>query len=197
MGQMGCFSFFPSKNLGCFGDGGALTTNDPELADKLRVLRVHGARPKYYHKLVGVNSRLDTIQAAVLLVKLRYLDSWSSGRRTNAARYGKLLAESSIVLPKTAAGRVHVYNQFVIRSTGRDDLMKHLKAAGIGCEIYYPVPLHLQECFADCGYTPGAFPESEAAARETLAIPIQSELDASAIDCVAAVLKDYESGNPR
>jgi dTDP-4-amino-4,6-dideoxygalactose transaminase len=192
MGSIGCFSFFPSKNLGCLGDGGALTANDEQLAGLIRILRVHGANPKYYHKYVGMNSRLDTLQAAVLLVKLKYLDEWSEGRRRNAAWYrerlSSQLAGTDLELPVELPDRRHIYNQFVVRTPRREQLMKQLKAAGIGSEIYYPVPLHLQECFADLGYKPGDFPESESAAKETLALPIQSELTEESLNHVAEVL---------
>lgn len=189
MGLCGCLSFFPSKNLGCFGDGGAVTTNDDALAERLRILRVHGARPKYFHKFVGLNSRLDTLQAAVLLVKLRYLDEWAEGRRRNAATYRARLSGSGLALPVEAPGGRHVYNQFVIRSSRRDQIMQKLKQSGVGCEIYYPVPLHLQECFAYCGYREGDFPQSESAAKETLAIPVQPELDADSLERVVELLR--------
>jgi dTDP-4-amino-4,6-dideoxygalactose transaminase len=195
MGICGCFSFFPSKNLGCLGDGGALTTNDEALAAKLRILRVHGASPKYYHREIGVNSRLDTLQAAVLLVKLQHLDSWTEGRRRNAGWYRRNLAEplrgGDVQLPVELPARRHIYNQFVVRTPRRDLLMERLKTAGIGCEIYYPVPLHLQECFAYCGHRAGDFPESESAARETLALPVYSELGEEARNRIAEVLADF------
>jgi dTDP-4-amino-4,6-dideoxygalactose transaminase len=192
MGSIGCFSFFPSKNLGCLGDGGALSVNDEQLASLLKILRVHGASPKYYHKYVGVNSRLDTLQAAVLLVKLKYLDEWSEGRRRNAALYREKLlpqlAGTDLKLPVELPDRRHIYNQFVVRTPRREELMRRLKAAGIGSEIYYPVPLHLQECFTNLGYKNGDFPESESAAKETLALPVQSELSEEALSRVAEVL---------
>jgi dTDP-4-amino-4,6-dideoxygalactose transaminase len=187
MGTIGCLSFFPSKNLGCLGDGGMVVTNDPDLAERMRVLRVHGSKPKYYHKLIGGNFRLDTIQAAVLNVKLNYLDRWTKRRQENADRYevlfrqSGLLQKGSVQLPEAvyrAAGvkHYHIYNQFVLRVERRDDLMAHLKEKGIGAEIYYPVPFHLQECFRYLGYKDGDFPESERAAKETIAIPIYPEL---------------------
>jgi len=185
LGQIGCLSFYPTKNLGGFGDGGMLTTSDAQLADKLRLLRTHGMQPRYYHQLVGINSRLDTIQAAVLAVKLPHLDRWTSQRAANAERYAELFAvyglDRVLTLPGTAPGRRHVWNQYIVRVPDgrRDALREHLTQAKIGTEIYYPVPLHEQACFRSLGYGPGSLPESERAARETLALPIFPELTAA------------------
>jgi dTDP-4-amino-4,6-dideoxygalactose transaminase len=185
IGEAGWFSFYPTKNLGAFGDAGMVTCADDTLADKIRALRNHGMEPRYYHKWIGGNFRIDAIQSAVLSVKLPHLDSWSSGRRAHAARYRKEFAARGLdkVLglpaePWAGSGveNHHIYNQFIIRSPRRDDLRAHLTAAGIGTEIYYPLPLHLQECFRDLGYKRGDFPESERASAETLALPVYPEL---------------------
>jgi len=175
-GRLGILSFFPSKNLGAFGDGGMILTNDAPLADRCRILRDHGASPKYYHKILGGNFRLDALQAAVLRVKLKRLDAWSAKRAANAKRYGELFANSEVKTPTIAAGNVSIYNQYVIRVSRRDELRQHLTDQGIGAEVYYPVPLHLQECFARLGGRPGQLPHSEKAAREVLALPIFPEL---------------------
>jgi len=194
MGDIGCFSFFPSKNLGGFGDGGLVTTNDPALADKMVKLRNHGMHPKYYHGMIGGNFRLDALQAAVLDVKLKHLESWHAARRVNAARYDAALKGSKIVSPKavyvgSGIKNYHIYNQYVVRVQERDSMLARLKAADIGCEVYYPVPLHLQECFKFLGYSEGDFPESEKAALETLALPIYPELTAEMQEYVAETLK--------
>jgi dTDP-4-amino-4,6-dideoxygalactose transaminase len=193
LGSFGCFSFFPSKNLGGFGDGGMVTTNDAALAEKARILRNHGAKPKYHHKYVGGNFRLDALQAAVLAVKLRHLDSWTARRQANAATYRRLFAEAgllgSISLPAELPFRRHIYNQFVIRSARRDALVAHLKSRSIGSEVYYPVPMHRQECFA--GLTgPVALPEAERAAVESLALPIYPELTREQQQSVVAAVAE-------
>ena len=179
IGHYGCFSFFPSKNLGAFGDAGLITTQDADRAEHLRVLRVHGSKPKYYHREIGGNFRIDTLQAAVVEIKLRHLDAWTDGRRANAARYDRLFAAAGLTdrvgLPKVTTTR-HIFNQYVIRVPRRDELRAHLQAAQIGTEVYYPVPLHLQECFKDLGHRAGDFPESEKAALETLALPVYPEV---------------------
>jgi len=194
MGEVGCFSFFPSKNLGGAGDGGLLTTEDDGLAGRLRVLRVHGGQPKYHHRVVGINSRLDALQAAVLGVKLRHLDAWTEGRRRNAARYDALFAAAAIdgvVTPVARPGLRHIYNQYTIRCARRDELLGRLTQAGVGAEIYYPVPLHLQECFADLGYRPGELPASERAAGESLSLPIYPELTAEMQAYVVGQVKEF------
>jgi dTDP-4-amino-4,6-dideoxygalactose transaminase len=176
IGACGCFSFFPSKNLGGAGDGGMITTNDPELAERISVLRDHGSRKKYQYDLLGMNSRLDSLQAAILLVKFKHLGSLSAARRRNADRYRQLFRQAGldelITLPVEPDGMHHVYNQFVIRTPQRDQLREHLRNGGIPNEIYYPSPLHLQPAFADLGYRPGGFPQSEEASRQVLALPI-------------------------
>ena len=187
MGTVGCLSFFPSKNLGCLGDGGMAVTSDPELAERMKILRVHGSHPKYYHKLIGGNFRLDTIQAAVLNVKLNYLDGWTKRRQENADRYRALFQQNGLLqkgqvrLPEavyrdSGAKHHHIYNQFVLQVERRDELIAYLRQKEIGAEIYYPVPFHLQECFRYLGHQEGDFPESERAAKETIAIPIYPEL---------------------
>ncbi len=194
LGAIGCFSFFPSKNLGGAGDGGLVSTRDEKLADLLGILRQHGARPKYYHSLVGINSRLDSLQAAVLSVKLRYLDGWSERRAVNADTYRRLFAERNIpevTLPVAPRGFRHIYNQFVIRVKDRDKLRDDLARHDIGTEIYYPVPLHLQECFRDLGYKQGDLPVSEEAANSTLALPIYPELAPEMLEYVVDTVAGF------
>ena len=204
IGHYGSFSFFPSKNLGAAGDGGMVVTNDVKRAEKLRRIRVHGSQPKYYHSIVGGNFRLDAMQAAIVTVKLRHLDSWTAARQRNAQLYDTLFAQSglrvastddqsardvSVRLPARAANR-HIFNQYVIRVEARDALKSALEAKGVSTEIYYPVPMHLQECFAPLGHKAGDFPESEAAAHQTLAQPIYPELTASQIGYVVDCVRD-------
>jgi len=189
LGVCGCLSFFPSKNLGGMGDGGMLTTSDEAFAAKLRLLRTHGAEKKYYHRVVGLNSRLDTLQAAVLAVKLRYLDEWTARRRAIAAIYNRALAGiSAITLPVESPEHRHIYNQFIVRVPRRDETREALAAAGIASEIYYPVPLHRQECFAYLGYKAGDLPNSESAAASTLALPVSHEHADADIQHVARTL---------
>jgi dTDP-4-amino-4,6-dideoxygalactose transaminase len=190
MGRVGCFSFFPSKNLGAFGDGGLVTTQDVTLGREIRRLRNHGSETKYYHEEIGGNFRLDALQAAVLRVKLPHLPAWTQMRRENAARYRELLSSraSDIGLPSEPDDRLHIYNQFIVRVPGRDRVREFLTGHGIGTEVYYPVPFHLQECFAGLGYGRGAFPEAEAAAESTLALPIYGELSSEQQRAVAETL---------
>lgn len=194
----GCFSFFPSKNLGCAGDGGIVTTNDPDRAEKLRVFRNHGSKPKYYHKFIGGNFRLDTIHAAVVLAKLPHLDSWSEARQKNAARYRRFFENAELLgngvksLPVEVASR-HIYNQFIIRVERRDELKDFLKEKDIGVEVYYPVPFHKQECFSYLGYEPGDFPESTKTADETLALPIYPELTDEQAEYVVRCISEFYS----
>ncbi|MCW5571002.1 MAG: DegT/DnrJ/EryC1/StrS family aminotransferase [Steroidobacteraceae bacterium] len=187
-GDIGCLSFFPTKNLGAFGDAGMCVTNDAALAERLRIFRVHGGEPKYYHAFIGGNFRIDELQAAVLNVKLPHLDAWSAARQRNAAFYDAAFAKAAlseaIATPHAAPGARHIYNQYVIRVRRRDELRAHLAAAGVGTEIYYPVPLHLQKCFAYLGHSAGDYPESERAAAETLALPIFPELETAQLQFV-------------
>ncbi len=218
LGHYGCFSFFPSKNLGAAGDAGMVVTNDAERAEKLRCLRSHGANPKYYHKAIGGNFRLDALQAAIISVKLRHLDAWTSARQQNAERYRDLFSKSELRVAESTAhpgsgggarsenGPVdlyfpsvvtdrHIFNQYVVRVADRDRLKVELAAKGVSTEIYYPVPMHMQECFAHLGYGEGDFPESEAAAKTTLALPVYPELSEESCAFVVGCLQDFiESG---
>jgi dTDP-4-amino-4,6-dideoxygalactose transaminase len=195
LGAFGCFSFFPSKNLGAFGDAGLLTTNDDGLAKQARLLRTHGMEPRYYHHIVGGNFRMDAVQAAILRVKAPHLAGWTERRRANADRYRTLFRDAGlldhITLPDAPEDRWHIYNQFVIRTPDRDGLKKHLDAAGIGTEIYYPVPFHLQPCFAYLGHRAGAFPRAERAALDSLAIPIYSELTPAQQETVVSAVAAF------
>jgi dTDP-4-amino-4,6-dideoxygalactose transaminase len=195
IGDVGCFSFFPSKNLGAFGDAGLCTTNDPELAESMRVLRVHGGKPKYFHAVIGGNFRLDELQAAVLRVKLKYLDGWTEGRQRNAAYYDAAFAGAGLGTklrtPPAVAGGRHIFNQYVVRAQNRDALRARLTERSIGSEIYYPVPLHLQKCFAYLNYRAGDFPQSEQAAAETLALPIYPELEQSQLAYVVTTICEF------
>ncbi len=196
IGDIGCFSFFPSKNLGAFGDAGLCTTRDPELAEHLRVLRVHGGKPKYFHAFIGGNFRIDELQAAILRVKLKHLDAWTAARQRNAAYYTAAFERAGlaphIVTPRAPAAGRHIFNQYAIRAERRDELRAALTGREIGTEIYYPVPLHLQQCFAHLGYQRGDFPESERAADETLALPVYPELaEAQLAQVVAAIAEFY------
>lgn len=196
-GEFGCFSFFPSKNLGAFGDGGIVTTGSEALYEKMKVLRVHGSKPKYHHRFIGGNFRLDALQAAIVSVKLKHLDKWSAARKKNAQTYRRLFAAAGldrIQLPTERQGR-HIYNQFVINvPENRDGLRRHLQENGIGSEVYYPVPLHLQACFAYLGYRKGDFPLSEAAAEHTLALPIYPELTDDQLGCVVETIGAFYAG---
>lgn len=198
VGQYGCFSFFPSKNLGAAGDGGMIVTNDLERAEKLRCLRAHGSKPKYFHKVIGGNFRLDALQAAVVSAKLPHLDDWTAARQRNASLYDRLFADAGlpVELPVVVTER-HIFNQYVIRVPRRNELQVYLKQKGVGTEVYYPVPMHLQECFSYLGHRAGAFPESERAADETLAIPVHPELTSDqARYVVESIGEFYLTGRP-
>jgi dTDP-4-amino-4,6-dideoxygalactose transaminase len=191
LGHLACFSFFPSKNLGGFGDGGMITTNNPELGERCRILRTHGSKPKYYHRMVGGNFRLDALQAAVLRAKLPHLEAWSEARRRNARRYDEMLADAGVGRPVIRDYNTTIYNQYVIRSPRRDELQKYLTEHGVGNEIYYPVPMHVQECFASLGGHPGRCPVAEKAAKEVLALPIYPELTVEQQQYVAQCIRDF------
>ncbi|MBI1911190.1 MAG: DegT/DnrJ/EryC1/StrS family aminotransferase [Deltaproteobacteria bacterium] len=197
LGDMSCFSFYPTKNLGCFGDGGMLTTDNPKLAEKLRMLRVHGSKVRYFHDEVGTNSRLDELQAAILRVKLKYLEAWTEARIKNGKRYDRLFEKAGlsdiVTLPFIQEGNRSVYNQYVVKVKKRDELRAYLASVGVGTEIYYPMPLHLQKCFKYLGYKKGDFPVSEKTAKEALALPIYPELREAeqkyVVSCIAEFFK--------
>ena len=191
IGTAGCFSFFPSKNLGGVGDGGMVVTNDKKLYDQLIIMRNHGSKPKYYHKFVGGNFRLDPIQAAALMVKLPHLDSWSQQRRENALYYDNAFKDSAVITPTIHTDCVSIYNQYCIQSENRDGLITHLQEKTIGCEIYYPVPMHMQECFANLGYQAGDFPVAEKVSNEIMALPIYPELTEAHLDYVIKSVKQF------
>ena len=196
LGHLGCFSFFPTKNLGAYGDGGLVVTNDDALAERVRMLRVHGSKPKYYHHIVGTNSRLDALQAAILRVKLAHLDEWTHARQQIAARYDQAFSQiDGLAVPYKAPDRTHIYHQYTIRVLGgrRDALQQYLKEHGISTEIYYPLPLHLQPCFAHLGYREGSLPESERASREVLSLPMFPELTGEEQNHVIKTVKDFSS----
>jgi dTDP-4-amino-4,6-dideoxygalactose transaminase len=193
-GDVGCLSFFPTKNLGAFGDAGMCVANDPALSERMEILRVHGGKPKYFHSLIGGNFRMDELQAAVLNVKLRHLDTWTEGRQRNAAVYDEAFARAdlgrAVQTPAKGTGR-HIYNQYILRVRDRDLLRQHLTAAGVGTEIYYPLALHQQKCFAYLGHRTGDFPESERAAEETLALPIFPELRGTQLQYVVDMIAGF------
>ena len=195
LGDMGCFSFFPAKNLGAFGDGGVVTTSSEDLYQKLKILRVHGSSPKYYHKMIGGNFRLDALQAGVVKAKLNFLEDWTQKRRENASIYNQLFQQNALTqfmqLPPEVFPR-HVYNQYIIRAgSRRDELLSFLKGKNIGCEIYYPLPLHFQDCFHSLNYKKGDFPESERAADETLALPISHEITQPQQEYIVESIRDF------
>ena len=196
IGHTGCFSFFPTKNLGGYGDGGMIVTDNDELAEEMRVLRVHGSKPKYYHQVVGYNSRLDTLQAAILNVKLKYLNEWTAKRREVAVSYNQEFQACGIdqllVCPPVTEG--HVFHQYVIRVNNRDQLVNYLKEKGIGTSVYYPLPLHLQECFTDLQYKAEDMPAAEETCHQVLALPIDPELTYEQIKYIAATIKEFIKG---
>ncbi len=195
IGDLGCFSFYPTKNLGAYGDAGMITTNNDDLAERAKLLRVHGARPKYYHRMVGINSRLDAIQAAILSVKLGHLDDWSAARARIADRYDELLSDvEEIVTPLRASDRTHIFHQYTIRVSGgmRDSLREQLGSHEIGTMIYYPLPLHLQECFAHLGHRKGDLSCSEAASSEVVSLPIFPELKEDELEFVVQTVREQK-----
>ena len=191
LSQVGCFSFYPGKNLGAYGEGGAVVTNDAEVARCVRLLRDHGSEKKYHHEIIGYNFRLEGLQGAVLNVKLRHLDRWNDLRRAHAARYHELLKAAPLLLPREMDYARHIYHLYVVQTQERDELQKHLTAAGIQTGIHYPVPVHLQKAFADLGVPAGALPETERAARETLSLPMYPELQRDALARVADAVRRF------
>lgn len=195
MGHLGCLSFFPTKNLGGYGDGGMVLTDDEELVEKIRMLRMHGSKPKYYHAIIGCNSRLDSIQAAVLLVKLKYLDEWNKARHRRAKIYNSLFADMDVVIPYVEDFNYHIYHQYVIQVRHRNDLKDVLREADVESRTYYPVPLHLQECYTSLGYRQGDLPASEAAAKQVLALPICPGLTQEQQEQVAKIIGGFLSSD--
>ena len=196
IGALGCFSFFPSKNLGGYGDGGMVTTDDEELAEKVEILRKHGGRSEYNHSMIGYNSRLDALQAAILRVKLKHLDRWTSGRQENAAYYDQELAGlDGVKLPRDLGFGRHIYNQYTLRVKKRDELKEHLKEKGIGCKVYYPLPLPFQDCYRFLGYKEGDMPEAESAAQEVISIPIFPELSREEKEEVVGAISSFYEGD--
>jgi dTDP-4-amino-4,6-dideoxygalactose transaminase len=191
IGDIGCISFFPSKNLGAFGDGGMMVTNDEGLAEAIRVIAAHGSKVRYYHERLGVNSRLDTLQAAILLVKLRHLENWNAKRQRNAARYDDLLRGLPVTVPYVAAAGQHIFHQYTLRVAKRDQLAAFLKQKGIPHAVYYPVPLHLQEAYKMSGYTRGDFPVTEKAADEVISLPMHTELTEEELQCITGAIKEF------
>jgi len=194
MGHLGCLSFFPTKNLGAYGDAGMVLTYDDALAEKVRILRVHGSKPKYYHSMIGLNSRLDSIQAAILIAKFKYIDEWNEARRQNAKTYNILFEGTNLVTPYEEFFNYHIYNQYIIKVDGRrDELRDGLKEAGVFTEIYYPVPLHLQKCYSNLGYKSGDLPVAEESANRTLALPIYPELTQEQQEQVVKVICEFKN----
>jgi dTDP-4-amino-4,6-dideoxygalactose transaminase len=202
MGDLGCFSFYPTKNLGAFGDAGMVVTDNPHLAERTRILRVHGSQPKYFHKMIGINSRLDAIQAAILLVKFRHLEKWTEERQRRAEQYRSIFQDllpsvPNLRLPTIQYGNRHIFHQYVIRVPERDQLRQFLVESGIGTDIYYPLPLHLQECYSFLKYQRGDFPVSEKVAEEALALPIYPELTEDQQMFVVEKIKAFYKKNAR
>lgn len=191
LGHAATYSFFPTKNLGGYGDGGMIVTNDDELARKARILRVHGSNPKYYHSMIGYNSRLDAMQAAMLRIKLRHIDDWNEGRRKNAALYNELLKDTPLITPYVAEDRKHIYHLYIVQADDRDELMAYLREKGISTGVYYPVPLHRQEVYQSLGYAEGSLPVSEYMSTRTFALPMYAELETETVHMIADTIKSY------